>query len=143
MISLSKRGTTWNRYAPLIDQWSSFCCTHGQPWLPIDHLWFARFLAEAGAKSHSWVQTKMRVLAAKAFSTLAGAPFDGNHPLIQGYREGIRRLPRARKPPTLPIFGYEIPHTGTPDGLPSAPPHIRGHGSRTLKSPLMIQALAW
>ena len=100
---------TWNRYAVAIERWRSFTDQEGCAFLPADPATFARFLAVACAHERGYSQTKARICAVEAFSTLAGLPSPRLHPDVTAIRAGARRLKTARRGQSRPIFQEEIP----------------------------------
>jgi len=122
MIARSRRGPTWERYSQGWVQWTTFAQGRGKPPLPVEPVEFARFLAEARDKNIGYMQAKMRICAAKAFSAISGHPFPEDHPLIKGYRAGARQTKMVIRPKANPIFASDIPHERAPGGLPPPPP---------------------
>ena len=130
MIARSRRGPTWERYSQGWVQWTTFAQGRGKPPLPVEPVEFARFLAEARDKNFGYMQAKMRICAAKAFSAISGHPFPEDHPLIKGYRAGARQTKMVIRPKANPIFASDIPHERAPGGLPPPSPVIKTGGSQ-------------
>ena len=125
---------TWNRYLQTLLPWRLYAEARGLPALPADPVTFACFLAEAGAGSIGYSQTKARVCAIRALSDLAGLASPHAHPLVVGYRRGALRAGRGapRRGRATPIFGHEIPVPLPADSPPGRPEPARARGRGTL-----------
>jgi hypothetical protein len=129
---------TWNRYLQTLLPWRIYAEARGLPALPADPVTFACFLAEAGAGSIGYSQTKARVCAIRALSDLAGLASPHAHPLVVGYRRGALRAGRGapRRGRATPIFGHEIPVPLPADSPPGRlePARARGRGTLSGRS---------
>ena len=110
---------SWNRYANALRGWGPYVEAHGLPFLPASGPHFASFLAEAGELDEGYSQTKLRVCCIDALSTIAGVASPAKHPLVDGYREGARRVKTARRGRATPIFPAEIPTILSPKARPT------------------------
>ena len=131
VLGLAAQGrspSTWNRYTSTLVRWEEYATRVGTPFLPADPSHFANFLAEAAAGSSGHTQTKQRVCAIAALSTLARVPSPATDDLVQDVRAGLRRTLRGTRSRARPIFSYELPPAGALPPLPAG----RGGGPRRL-----------
>lgn len=91
MLSKGKSANTWNGYATALRGWEAFSTTSGTSFLPADPTHFANFLATAAATERGYGQTKQRVNAIAAISSLAEVPSPAKHALVTGFRAGALR----------------------------------------------------
>jgi integrase len=109
LFTAERSPTTWNRYALAIGPWREFAAREGSSFLPASPDIFARFLAWQCARERGYAQTKARVCAIDALSTLAGVASPSLHPDVTAIRGGARRLKTYHRGQSRPIFQDEIP----------------------------------
>ena len=113
---------TWNQYSATLQPWFTHAKDHDFPPLPADPMHFACWLASVGERNPGYTPTKLRCVAVRAFSDLAGVPSPHDHPLVMAYRACVRRCRGGRgRGKARPLLRAEIPTTPrSPQGTPPA-----------------------